>query len=671
MATARYIRLFANASTSNSGTHLVEVEAYTSDSTNVALGKSVTSSPSITNGSLAAMTDGVTASSAWNGLDSTAGMTNVVDLGQEYDIVEVRVYRYGLDSRSYYQDTVEISTDGTTYTTVGGPQTQQYAGDGAYWSVTIAAQTSSSGGPVGSYSGTAASGSLSGTVSLSDPGEYTLNVTTEFEGEVRIWGAAGGGLNGGQGGFTSGTYTFTPGSYIVWVGGGGKVNTNSSAGAEGGFGGGGFCGTTNNSGAYSSSGGGLSGIFAGSVSQANAIAIAGGGGGAGSFNIGNNGAAGGAGGGASGTGGGAAGNGGGGGGGTQSAGGGAGSAISSYSVGSTAGSALAGGNGRNVITGTYTGAGGGGGYFGGGGGGGNNYTGGGGGGGSGFAGSGFTTAAFADTDQYYVDPAGKPGPATAAQMASGDGLVVIVAPGSTLGEPNDDSYQIYGLTPAYAFDFGGVEVGSALSSPRLVTVDMAASKWGSGYVNSANGVTASYNSSNYTWSLNGDGSTFSGIIPTVNFLTVGDIAQDGGIWMKVRFTSMDGSLGNRKMGGWLFSTVDSGDTWTTSHSISVLRGDGNGVMYSSQDETNAYAWDYAGVNPGPMSSWYSALYFNIDTGEARHYYSTDDITYTLWNSKTFGANHGITGIYNFIWRRTVGTTAAGTLVDATDVAGLL
>lgn len=135
MASVRYVRSSANGSTSNSGTHLVEIEVYSS-STNVALNKTVTANLDAINGSLAAIVNGVTSSSDYRGVDNPAGWIVTVDLGQEYDIEEIRIYRYGSDSRSYYNDQVEVSVDNSTWTTVGGPQTQQYPGDGTYWSIT-------------------------------------------------------------------------------------------------------------------------------------------------------------------------------------------------------------------------------------------------------------------------------------------------------------------------------------------------------------------------------------------------------------------------------------------------------------------------------------------------------------------------------------------------------
>jgi len=210
-----------------------------------------------------------------------------------------------------------------------------------------------------------------GTYYVTVPAGYT----TMF---VKLWGAGGGGTRytsggtgtissgtGGGGGFTSGTLAVTPGmTFQVVVGSSGQ---QSAAPFYGGPGRGG--------GTYQ--GGGYSGIFLNSISQANAMFIAGGGGGGGIVISGgvctgtNSGSIAGGGGGVAG----AAGSSGGGG--TQSAGG----------SGGTKGGILQGGSSSNAHVDCGISGGGGGGYFGGGGGTvSSSYTSGGsGGGGSGFA----------------------------------------------------------------------------------------------------------------------------------------------------------------------------------------------------------------------------------------------------------------------------------------------
>lgn len=202
---------------------------------------------------------------------------------------------------------------------------------------------------------------------------------------VKLWGAGGGagraggwnyGADGGGGGHTRGLIPVTPGQTIVVVVGRGGTTVNGTTQSYGGGG----TNANNTDVSYAGHGGGYCGIFTTSISQGNALAIAGGGGGGGSSRLwfGNIGGAG----------GGLVGQRGsspydgkftaGGNPGTQSAGG---AATSGYTYNGSAGSALQGGAGA---VNTY-GGGGGGGYFGGGGGGySESNTMAGGGGGSGF-----------------------------------------------------------------------------------------------------------------------------------------------------------------------------------------------------------------------------------------------------------------------------------------------
>lgn len=223
---------------------------------------------------------------------------------------------------------------------------------------------------------------------------YNIQFAANRSKTVKMWGAGGDG--GGSGGYSTGTVNFTTGvTYIVQAGvGGANAGPGSGSGAGSNY-----------------RGGGYAGIFRNSVSQGNAVMIAGGGGG-GFPSIGGSG---------SGTGGGGGGSNGGagqnspntergstaGGGGSQ---GGGGSAGSSPGGGSQSGSALAGGVGGSGA-GSYPnysgGGGGGGGWFGGGGGGGGNDDGNtsraasGGGGGSGYINgsyvSGGSTSSFTDS----------------------------------------------------------------------------------------------------------------------------------------------------------------------------------------------------------------------------------------------------------------------------------
>ena len=187
---------------------------------------------------------------------------------------------------------------------------------------------------------------------------YTFTALNTFTAGVRLYGAAGG-KNGGKGGSVSGNIKFESGvSYVLEVGKIGSQNGTVGVGSGG------------TGGANGGSGGGYTGLFRGSVSQANALLIAGGGGGgSGGITTTGLGNAGGFGGGVEGgTAKGPSGLLDGAGGGTQTSGGRKGPASLDGTGGITnsSGGVLEGGTGESNIL--YSGGGGGGGYYGGGGG---------------------------------------------------------------------------------------------------------------------------------------------------------------------------------------------------------------------------------------------------------------------------------------------------------------
>jgi hypothetical protein len=124
--------------------------------------------------------------------------------------------------------------------------------------------------------------STHGNMSFTTPGEYTLQWTSSKTKNVKMWGGAGpgasqasGGWGGGSGGGAAvGNVAFAGGSsYIVRIpAAGGFGNAPANCWGAGNGGGVHSCGTAG-------SGGGYAGIFQGSVSQGNAILMAGGGGG--------------------------------------------------------------------------------------------------------------------------------------------------------------------------------------------------------------------------------------------------------------------------------------------------------------------------------------------------------------------------------------------------------
>jgi hypothetical protein len=103
-----------------------------------------------------------------------------------------------------------------------------------------------------------------------------------FQVEIFAWGG-GGSQNGGTGGagaFVTGKYNVTPGKQLrIVVGGGGWPLDASGINGVTVYGGGGGRFIPTGWGNTTSSGGGLSGVFDGTYSQANAVCVAGGGGG--------------------------------------------------------------------------------------------------------------------------------------------------------------------------------------------------------------------------------------------------------------------------------------------------------------------------------------------------------------------------------------------------------
>jgi hypothetical protein len=128
----RYIRVFANGSTSNPSTHFVEIQALTSGGINRALNLGSSGGLSqytggtpeftVNNTSWQILTNGVTDSSDYIGFASGGGGIQI-DLGQIFtDISQIKFWNYYLDGRTYNNVTVFVSTDAVNWTTIYGPQ---------------------------------------------------------------------------------------------------------------------------------------------------------------------------------------------------------------------------------------------------------------------------------------------------------------------------------------------------------------------------------------------------------------------------------------------------------------------------------------------------------------------------------------------------------------------
>ena len=101
----RYIEIGSSGSTSNTGNHIVNLEAWNMDIVNVALNKTVTSNNTeSTTRPWSRVTDGQYADKT---LYSSVGSVTTVDLASEYDLALIRLWRY-YDGRTYYNTYIKV-----------------------------------------------------------------------------------------------------------------------------------------------------------------------------------------------------------------------------------------------------------------------------------------------------------------------------------------------------------------------------------------------------------------------------------------------------------------------------------------------------------------------------------------------------------------------------------
>ncbi len=109
----RYIRDWLNGSTSNVGSHWVEIKAMRGNE-NVALNKTVTGTGTTTN--IALVTDGNTATDPYDNAGPGGPHYREVDLGAVYDDIDyLHVWHYWSDGRTYYGTKTEVSEDGVNW----------------------------------------------------------------------------------------------------------------------------------------------------------------------------------------------------------------------------------------------------------------------------------------------------------------------------------------------------------------------------------------------------------------------------------------------------------------------------------------------------------------------------------------------------------------------------
>lgn len=112
----RWVRDWANGNTVNPNNYWKELKVITTDGTNLALGKSVTSNAQLV--TPANITDNNTATSSYE--TSNSGPKYVLlDLGASYtNIDRIEVYHYFNDGRTFYGTKTEVSTNGTDWVTL-------------------------------------------------------------------------------------------------------------------------------------------------------------------------------------------------------------------------------------------------------------------------------------------------------------------------------------------------------------------------------------------------------------------------------------------------------------------------------------------------------------------------------------------------------------------------
>lgn len=116
----KYLRTFMHGNTVNFGSHVVEIQAYLKDGTNVALNKTPRcinpdGSNNSNNSNLTRVTDGVLSTLEYSALQDNALSGIEINLGQLYDINSIKIWHYYGDNRQYKFVTVEVSPDGINW----------------------------------------------------------------------------------------------------------------------------------------------------------------------------------------------------------------------------------------------------------------------------------------------------------------------------------------------------------------------------------------------------------------------------------------------------------------------------------------------------------------------------------------------------------------------------
>jgi hypothetical protein len=127
---ARYIRTWVNGNSVNPWHHWVELEAY-GNSINMALGKTgITASASYPNGTPSMLTDGVTTSSKYVQVGGSGPHWIMLDLVTPSKIGRINLRHYYADGRIYNDVIVQLSMNGTSWTTIFNNDADNSAGQG-------------------------------------------------------------------------------------------------------------------------------------------------------------------------------------------------------------------------------------------------------------------------------------------------------------------------------------------------------------------------------------------------------------------------------------------------------------------------------------------------------------------------------------------------------------
>ena len=116
----RYIRDIINGSTANTGNHWNEIQVFNNVGENIAWGKDI--KIGTTNYPNSVATDGVV-DSQWR--ENGTQTTMVLDLGFIEHINVIKIWHYYPDGRTYYNNTTEVSSDGTNWFTVYSGQKKE------------------------------------------------------------------------------------------------------------------------------------------------------------------------------------------------------------------------------------------------------------------------------------------------------------------------------------------------------------------------------------------------------------------------------------------------------------------------------------------------------------------------------------------------------------------